>query len=354
MRVGSLAIEGFRNLRCEKLELGSRNLLVGPNGAGKTSVLEALVVALHGRSFRAIDQQVWRGRDRDVWRVEAIVELRRTGAAHRVAVAGGTRYSMRATIDQQVVPLVELIRRFPIVVFVPEDREIVVGSPAMRRDYLDQLAQQALPGYQSVLRTGQRVLRQRQNLIKHREIDLLTLEVFDARLAEASSALASQREALVAQLLPIVNELVTIVAGHGFDVDLRYQRSWEGDPLVALREARKLDIARQSTSIGFHRDDLTIRLRGMDARQAASQGEVKLLAIALRLAGARLLETALGEPPVVALDDLVAELDPERSRRVLDVVGELQCLVTQVDRELAWEGVRVWSASAGHLEEGVP
>jgi recombinational DNA repair ATPase RecF len=107
MRVGSLTVEGFRNLRSERLELGTRNLLIGPNGAGKTSVLEALAVALHGRSFRAFDQQVWRGRDSDVWRVEASVELMVTGATHQVAVAGGTRYSMRATIDRQPVPLGE-------------------------------------------------------------------------------------------------------------------------------------------------------------------------------------------------------------------------------------------------------
>jgi DNA replication and repair protein RecF len=352
MRVGSLAIEGFRNLRSERLELGARNLLVGPNGAGKTSVLEALAVALHGRSFRALDQQVWRGRDSDIWRVEASVELRSRGTTHRVAVAGGTRYSMRATIDGQAVPLAELMRRFPLVVFVPEDREIVVGAPSMRRDYLDQLGSQARPGYQQVLRTGQRVLRQRQNLIRHKEIDELTLEVFDARLAEASSVLAVEREELIGQLVPIVNELVAMVAGQSFEVGLRYQRSWEGDPLGALTMARKVDIARQSTSIGFHRDDLAVSLRGMDARQAASQGEVKLLAIALRLAGARVLQAALGEPPVVALDDLVAELDADRSGRVLEVVGELQCLVTQVDRELAWEGVQVWSASNGHLEVG--
>jgi len=272
MRVGSLTVEGFRNLRSERLELGTRNLLIGPNGAGKTSVLEALAVALHGRSFRAFDQQVWRGRDSDVWRVEASVELMVTGATHQVAVAGGTRYSMRATIDRQPVPLGELIRRFPLVVFVPEDREIIVGAPSMRREYLDQLGVQARPGYQHVLRTGQRVLRQRQNLIKHKEIDELTLEIFDSRLAEASRVLAQEREKLVVELVPVVNELVAMVAGHRFEVEIRYQRSWEEDPLRALTKARKVDIARQSTSIGFHRDDLAISLRGMDARQASSKG----------------------------------------------------------------------------------
>jgi DNA replication and repair protein RecF len=179
-----------------------------------------------------------------------------------------------------------------------------------------------------------RVLKQRASLLKQAGGRLsaeigFTLDVWDEKLAQLGDTLGRERQALVAQLEPLVNESYAALAGGPQPVSLLYQPSWLVDGLAkALVASRADDVRRQSTTVGPHRDDAEIRLNGLVARTHASQGEQRTLALALRLAAHRLVAAHHGETPVLVLDDVFSELDPQRSHALLTALPPGQVVIT--------------------------
>jgi DNA replication and repair protein RecF len=165
-----------------------------------------------------------------------------------------------------------------------------------------------------------------------------TLDVWDGRLAKAGTALADARESLVAQLQPLAADSYAALAISGSGTQgnprggetarISYWRSWSGDLLHALELSRREDLRRGTTSVGPHRDDLVVNLAERDARSQASQGEQRCLALALRLAVHRLVTSAGGGPPILLLDDVFSELDPDRAKALVDELPAGQALLT--------------------------
>jgi DNA replication and repair protein RecF len=179
------------------------------------------------------------------------------------------------------------------------------------------------------------VLRQRASLLKQAggrldEAAVHTLDVWDLKLAQLGQQLTTRREALTAELAPAVDRAYGELAGSGPGaVRLAYQRSWLGEDLgAALADARGDDVRRGVSTLGPHRDELTIELDALTARTQASQGEQRTLALGLRLAGHRFVADRLGEAPLLLLDDVLSELDPARSQALLDRLPAGQVVIT--------------------------
>jgi DNA replication and repair protein RecF len=235
-----------------------------------------------------------------------------------------------------------------LVLFAPEDIELVRGDPAERRRYLDDLLVTRLPRYAGVRADYDRVVKQRNALLRTAYLarkvgggrgDLSTLDVWDAHLAKHGAELMAGRLELVAALAPHVSKAYDAVAAGRGSATVAY-RSGLGESLVsdrlalqdmlaaALQAARPSEVERGVTLVGPHRDDLTLSLGELPARGYASHGESWSLALALRLAAYDLLR-AEGIEPVLVLDDVFAELDSGRRDRLADLVrGASQLLVT--------------------------
>ncbi len=159
-----------------------------------------------------------------------------------------------------------------------------------------------------------------------------TLDVWDDRLDVSGTAVRTAREALLGDLRPLVEKayrrLIVGSETQDADVSLAYRGSWEGSLLEALGESRLTDLRRGSTSLGPHHDELEIDLGGRDARQQASQGEQRCLALALRLGVHELVTSRRGVAPLLLLDDVFSELDPLRSRALVGAVPSGQTLLT--------------------------
>jgi DNA replication and repair protein RecF len=187
-----------------------------------------------------------------------------------------------------------------------------------------------------------RVLRQRNALLKQAGGRLtdevaLTLDVWDAKLVKSGEALADARRELVASLAPVLGEAYDQVASQSAHVDIRYEPTWRESGLAAaLAEGRKDDLRRGVSLIGPHRDDVSLSLAGLPSRTHASQGEQRSLALALRLATHHVIAEQTGTAPVLLLDDVFSELDPDRSHALLAHLPPGQTILT----------------TAGHLPEG--
>lgn len=339
MRVVRLRLHAFRNHEESVIGIGDGPVVVcGPNGAGKTGVLEAIHLLATGRSFRTSDADVLvsTGAVRGV--VEADVEVAggrkvRVGAAVGAADAG-RRWMLNGTPR----PRHRDVAVLRSVVFAPDDLRLAKGGPSERRDYLDEVLVSVAPRASAIISDYQRVLKQRNVLLRsirgaRGQAVPPALDTWTQMVADKGADLVVERSKVLARLAPHVSEAVAALAGEDASTD--YTPAWSppGDEAVtdlsetdsvrsalatALDARRRDEIDRGTTLVGPHRDDIALGFGGRDVRTHASQGEQRVVSLALRLAHLSVLEDTTDDAPVLLLDDVFSELDPQRRGRLLD------------------------------------
>jgi DNA replication and repair protein RecF len=348
VHVGRLSLTDFRSYAELDLEIPAGVVaLVGPNGQGKTNLLEALgyLASLSSHRVSADGPLVRSGATRAVVRAQ----LHREDRELLVELEINPGKANRARLGRAPVPRArEIVGVLRTVLFAPEDLALVKGEPDGRRRFLDELLTARAPRFAGVRADYDRVLRQRNSLLRSasaarrssHSADLRTLDSWDAHLARHGAELLAGRSALVGDLRPLLVEAHDRVAPGGrpaeigyrssvestIDVDDRARTGWEAGLLAGLAAARSQEIERGVTLVGPHRDDLHLELGGMPARGYASHGESWSLAVALRLASYDLLR-ADGAAPVLLLDDVFAELDAARRRRLAELVAPAEQVI---------------------------
>ncbi|GGO06925.1 DNA replication and repair protein RecF [Micromonospora luteifusca] len=350
MYVHRLELVDFRSYERVAVDLQpGANVLIGANGVGKTNLVEALgyVATL------------------DSHRVATDAPLVRMGAASAVIRCAVVHDGRELLVELEIVPgkanrarlgrsparrARDVLGALRLVLFAPEDLELVRGDPAERRRYLDDLLVNRQPRFAGVRADYERVVKQRNALLRtaylarktggSRGGDLGTLAVWDTHLAQHGAELLAGRLELVAALTPHVAKAYDAVAAGRGAASIAYRPSIElaepttdraalADALTAaLAASRSAEIERGTTLVGPHRDELALTLGPLPAKGYASHGESWSFALALRLAGYDLLR-ADGIEPVLVLDDVFAELDTGRRERLAELVGGAsQLLVT--------------------------
>jgi DNA replication and repair protein RecF len=322
-------------------------VLVGANGQGKTNLLEALgYVATLGSHRVATDAPLVRvGAPRAVVRTAVVNDSRELLVELQIEPGKANRARLGRSPLTRVRDVLGALR---LVLFAPEDLALVRGEPTERRRYLDELLTLRQPRFAGVRADYDRVLKQRNALLRTAYLsrrggtgagDLSTLDVWDVHLARHGAELLAGRLDLCAALAPLVASAYEAVSAGSGDAVITYSRSWaDGDPVAvdeldgrlraAMTESRAAEIDRGMTLVGPHRDDMTLTLGDVPAKGYASHGESWSYALALKLAAYDLLRSG-GIEPVLALDDVFAELDTGRRERLAELVrGASQTLVT--------------------------
>ena len=191
------------------------------------------------------------------------------------------------------------------------------------------------PRHQTLRSDVERILKQRNALLRgvHGRLDddaAFTLDVWDAKLTAVGEDLVRARRSLITELAPVFAEVLCALTGRTARVSLRYMADWDeaGGLAEALAASRDDDLRRGVTTTGPHRDEVEIRLAGLPARIQASQGEQRSLALALRLAGHRVVGDRTGTEPVILLDDVFSELDTDRATALVELLPDCQTLLT--------------------------
>jgi len=334
VRVTRLWLTDFRNYTAAEFVPAPDGLtvVVGANGEGKTNLLEAIGYLATLGSFRGApaDALIRQGEAHAVVRAEGQREQRELLIEAELHSAGRDRVQVNRQPLRRARDLLGALR---VSVFAPDDLVMVKGGPSERRRFVDDALVALHPKHDALQRDLDRVLRQRNTLLRQAagrlsaEIER-TLDVWDAKLSDTGEALVAAREDLVAQLEPEVAKAYDQVAHTSADVSVRYQRSWDGALAEAVQRSRADDVRRGSSQVGPHRDDIGLALAGLPGRTHASQGEQRSLALALRLAAHRVIGEAVGEFPILLLDDVFSELDPERSEALLAHLPPGQSLLT--------------------------
>ena len=310
-------------------------VLTGPNGSGKTTFLEAVAYLGSQRSFRttARDAMVRTGVERAIVRAELARESRPVVVESEVRASGGTRTLVNHHVVHGRAALSDAV---PVTVFSPDDLALVQGPPARRRDLFDAALRLVDLRAAADLDSLERVLRQRAALLRQAASRLspdvaASLDVWDERLAASGKAVSDARRRLLEDAGPLVDEAYAGLAGVSpgrAGVTMEYVAGWEGELPGALAASRRDDVRRAACTVGPHRDEVVLRIEGREARIRASQGEQRSLALALRLGLHRLVAARRGATPLLLLDDVFSELDPERSRALARHLPDGQTLLT--------------------------
>ena len=366
IRLHRLELIDFRNIGGLGVDLEAPRLLViGANGEGKSNLLEGVELLTSLRSHRC-------GSDLDLIRhSQPASRLRaRTSEGDQLELELRRRGGRRALRNGKVLERqLDLIGSLRCVGFSALDLELVRGEPALRRHWLDRVVQQLEPLYAALLSRYGRLLRQRSQLLRRglapgERANLL--EAFDLQMAVVGTRLHRRRRRALARLEPLAQVWQQRLGGGGEPLLLSYQSGTklsgegEADEEETWRRCLLEQLALQRGEeerlgyclVGPHRDEIALLLGGSAARRYGSAGQQRTLVLSLKLAELDLVRQVVGEPPLLLLDDVLAELDPRRQQLLLEAVGNgHQCLVSATHLE-AFHGDWRQEAQVVRMEQG--
>ena len=360
MRVKSLSLKNFRNYEQASITPDSGvTVFTGPNAQGKTNILEALHLCCLGRSHRtARDEELIRW-GADSARVQILTE--QLDGTHEVTILLSRTQKKKKLVRigaRQAERIGELFGHVCGVLFSPEDLSIVKDGPAERRRFLDMQLSQLRPQYFYSLQRAVRTLNQRNALLKEiaRHPSLLpTLDMWDEQLARVGADIAQNRREAIAFLDEEARRAHASLTDGREELRLWYISQTVDAPDAAeqllgrLRAARSEDLRRMTTTVGIHRDDMGVTINGKEARTFASQGQQRSAVLSLKLAQLEMAAKETGEAPILMLDDVMSELDPQRRRQLIERIDRVQTFVTCTDlSDLA--GAR--QGTVYHVENG--
>lgn len=328
MLVKSLTLKNFRNHSYLTYDFSNGlNLITGPNAAGKTNIVEAIHYLSLARSFRGCDDEdlIYKGKDK-----AEILATIQEGELYRKIRVVITKDGRKVFLNNKpILKLSELAKTTNVIIFEPKDVMLFRGSPKVRREFLDvNLSKKSTP-YFDYMSRYEKVLKERNELLKQDKIDPILLETTTEMLVKLSGPIVSYREMYLKDINDILIKLTRAFTGESARVEViykpfvTYDANFENTAKEAFKRALENDLHRKATSIGVHREDFSIALNGRDIATFGSQGENRMVALALKLAPYFLIEDR-DKRPIVVLDDVMSELDQSHRLKLITFLKKLE------------------------------
>ncbi|MBR5797238.1 MAG: DNA replication/repair protein RecF, partial [Phascolarctobacterium sp.] len=332
MKINKIYAVNFRNYSSCNLDFSSMiNVFYGQNAQGKTNILEAIFYSAFGMSHRTFTED-------DLLKISCRemavgVEYESFSGDHDIKIKKYQqlgRSKKEIFLDGTKVRPKEHYGSLNVVMFSPEDLQLVKGEPSLRRRFFDMQIAQTDPIYYDLLVKYNRVLQQRNKLLK--EIrdnggNQQQLEPWNKEFIVLATAIAKKRQLALEKLQAIAGEIYASITGNKETLTIKYElkanngellypesdfSAWEMFYTNKLKERERIDILRGNTGIGPHRDDIVLLLNGMSLKSFGSQGQQRSGALALKLSQLEYVRREIGEFPVLLLDDVMSELDNSR------------------------------------------
>jgi len=338
MHYTSLQLKKYRSYDDLSIELSSGvNIVVGPNASGKTNMLEALLVASRGSSFRVGDRALIRHGE-EATKIKAMTseDQERTVL---IKIIDTLKTSKEIKINDVLQKRMTVNKIVPTILFEPEHMRMISGSPETRREYLDGILFLLEPDYKTVLNRYKKALAQRNRLLKEeRTFSPDDVFVWDVQLSEYGARLNESRNKLAEMINKSATDLYSSVSGKNSKLSVYYDRDGvRGDYaswlLKTHQERFAVDRQRGFTTRGPHREDLTFELNNEDAALAASRGETRTMVLVCKIMELKLIEEALDRKPIILLDDVFSELDGSRRLALTEYFKEHQAIITTTDAD---------------------
>ncbi|GGE00637.1 DNA replication/repair protein RecF [Paenibacillus nasutitermitis] len=347
MYLNSIQLQHYRNYEQLEVKTDSQvNLFVGPNAQGKTNLLEAIFVLALTKSHRTSkDKELigWQSSDARI-----IGEVEKKYGTVKLDLTLSTQGKKARINGLEQRKLSDFVGSLNVVMFAPEDLEIVKGTPGIRRRFLDMEIGQVQPGYLHSLGQYHKVLLQRNNYLKASapaSSQQAMLEVWNMQLIEYGVKIIKKRQSFIHKLQKWAQHIHSGITAGAEELTIVYRPSFETDAaedesvlfeqfMIKLTQVKDQELRRGMTLVGPHRDDLAFFINGKEASVYGSQGQQRTTALSLKLAEIELIHDEIGEYPLLLLDDVLSELDQNRQTQLIETFqSKVQTFITTTGLE---------------------
>ncbi len=327
MYIKTIKLQNFRNYKNQEITLSPKiNIFYGDNAQGKTNILEAIFLCAFGKSFRTSKEKELILLEENYLQTEINYQKSDREGKIKISLANKKQIEVNGV---KIKKLSELLGNLNIVVFTPDDIQILKSGPAERRRFLDMMIGQLRPNYVHALNNYKNTIEQRNNYlrqIKEENKPEEMLEIWDEKLAEYAEIICRYR---IENKIKEIHEQIT-----NEDIKLEYVTECEKKEiyLELLKQRRKLDIIKGYTTKGIHRDDFKVFINEKEIGIYGSQGQHRTAILSLKLAELYVIYDEIGEYPILLLDDFMSELDEKRRTSFLENIKDTQVIITCTDK----------------------
>ena len=335
MYIEKIKLNNFRNYEELDLSLNKNiNIIYGNNAQGKTNILEAIFLSSFGKSFRTNKEKEMIKFEQDKCLVEIFYQKKDRDGKVKIEIGSKKQISLNGI---KLKKLSELLGNINIVIFTPDDINILKDGPAARRRFLDILIGQLRPNYVYSLNMYLKTIEQRNNYLRQiREENKPEemLEIWDENLADYGEKIFLYRKEFINKILNKINDIHKSITDAKEKVRIEYISNCENKEnyLKLLKERRKLDIIKGYTTKGIHRDDFVVYINDNEVSVYGSQGQNRTAVLSLKLSELQVVHDEIGEYPILLLDDFMSELDEVRRKNFLHNIENTQVILTGTDK----------------------
>ncbi len=335
MWIKKIKINNFRNYDKEEINLEKNiNIFYGQNAQGKTNIIEAIFLCSLGKSFRAKKDNEMIKLNKENAIVE--IEYEKSDRDGKIKIEIGNKKNIYLN-GIKIKKLSELLGNLNIVIFTPDDINILKGGPQNRRRFLDIMISQLRPNYMHILNLYLKTIEQRNKYlrqIKEEHKDENLLEIWDEKLAEYAIKIYEYRKEFIEKIIKKINIIHKNITNGEEQIELEYITECDSKEkyLKLLKERRKLDIIKGFTTKGIHRDDFVIYINKKEIKIFGSQGQNRTAMLSLKLAELQVIYDEIGEYPILLLDDFMSELDKTRRKNFLENIEGTQVIITGTEK----------------------
>lgn len=338
MNITKLGLKDFRNYENETLNFTDGvNIICGNNGMGKTNALEAIYYFSQGRGLRGGRRDAIRY-GCDSGKISLSFKSEEREYLGEIKFEGKQKKIILNEIELKKTS--QLVGKFVCILFTPDEMNLVKGAPEVRRRFIDSAVIPMKPAYLSALMSYNLVLKQKSSLLRQEKYGMLP--VFNQQLAEIGSKISIVRRNYIEGIKKLAAQVQRDISQGGENLEIIYNSSVKADGNLAeikenflkkLEETEKSEKENKICFVGPHRDDLSFKINGKNAKNFASQGQQRSIVLCLKAAQTERIRQESGESPVMLLDDVMSELDKKRRDFLKDEIRGKQVIITCTEPE---------------------
>lgn len=334
MWISNIKITNFRNYDKQEIKLRENiNLFYGENAQGKTNIIESIFLTSIGKSFRSKKDSELIKFNEEKAIIEVNYEKKDRNGKIKIDISNKKEVYINGIKIQK---LSELLGNINVVIFTPDDINIIKEGPQNRRRFLDIMISQLKPNYMYNLNLYIKTLEQRNNYlkqIKRESKDQSLLEIWDEKLADYAEKIYKYRYEYMEKIKEKISSIHNEMTDGKEELKIKYISDYRNkeDYLKKLKEVRKTDILKGFSTVGIHRDNFSIVLNDKDVSSFGSQGQQRSSILSLKMSELRVIEEEIGESPILLLDDFMSELDSKRKNNFIESIKNTQVIITSTE-----------------------
>ena len=352
MWIKKIKINNFRNYKSQEINLEKNiNIFYGENAQGKTNIIEAIFLSSMGKSFRAKKdkEMIMLGEEKS--NIE--IEYEKTDRDGKIKIELGNKKIVYIN-GIKIKKLSELLGKVNVVIFTPDDINILKGGPQNRRRFLDIMISQLRPNYMYNLNLYLKTLEQRNNYlrqIREENKNENMLDIWDEELSNYAINIYNYRKEFIEKIKNKIKNIHSEITNNKEEIEIEYLSECNSKEkyLELLKQRRKLDVIKGYTTKGIHRDDFNIYINKKELGIYGSQGQHRTAILSLKLSELNIVKDEIGESPILLLDDFMSELDEKRRKNFLEKINDVQVIITCTEKiDIENKEILVYNVRSGN------